>query len=435
MQYLCRDCFHYWEDNLLTESCPGCYSEKLLKHLELFSLDVAHLDCDSFYTSVEKRDDPKISSLPVIVGRRERGVVAAACYVARIYGVRSGMAMFQALRLCPNAHVISPNMDKYKVASHGVRRAMREVTAKIEPVSIDEAYLDLSDNAALHNEPACVSLVRLVDTISRTEKITVSIGLSYNKFLSKLASDLDKPKGFYVIGRVEARSFLSKLPVRKLWGVGPSAVIKMTQHGYMTIGHVQDAKLEDLMRIFGKSGYGFYLFANGEDNRKFGLESKTKSVSAETTFLEDLSSLDDLLAALESLSEQVAKRLRLQNLSGRVVVIKLKDSNFRNATRSKKYGKSFTDKVEIREAAEQLLLHYWDSVGRSKLLKVRGFRLLGVGISDLVGEADDVHDMFDFSNTEPIRSKSELVRVIEEIKIKFGEGAIGLRSQEYLFKR
>ena len=204
---LCRDCFS-WGAATKKNTCYFCGSPKLIDHNEINQLDIAHIDCDAFYASVEKRDDKSLVDKPLIIGGGSRGVVATACYIARIYGVHSAMPMFKALKACPNAVVIKPDMSKYSDVSKQVRKLMLEVTPLVEPVSIDEAFLDLSGTERLHHASPAETLVRLASKIHNEIGITVSIGLSYNKFLAKVASDINKPKGFSMIGKIEAKVFI-----------------------------------------------------------------------------------------------------------------------------------------------------------------------------------------------------------------------------------
>ena len=207
-----------------------------MRHPELFSLSLAHIDCDAFYASIEKRDNPELTHKPVIVGGRQRGVVAAACYVARIHGVRSAMPMFTALKLCPDAVVIPPRMDAYREAGYAIRAMMFDLTPLVEPLSIDEAFLDLSGTEALHGQSPAESLTALVRKIKKEVGVTVSVGLAGNKSMAKIASDLDKPRGFSVIGKDEAEGFLSEKPVSILYGAGKSLVKKLNDAGIKTCG-------------------------------------------------------------------------------------------------------------------------------------------------------------------------------------------------------
>src|ERR671911_2269195 len=213
----CRDCLTL-SASPLAARCTACGSPRLLRHKERDSLAIAHVDCDAFFAAVEKRDDPTLADKPVIIGGGKRGVVSTACYIARTYGVRSAMPMFKALKACPDAVVIRPNMEKYKVAGREVRRLMAGLTPLVEPVSIDEAFLDLSGTELVHQGPPALTLARFARRVEREICITVSIGLAPNKFLAKIASDLEKPRGFAVIGKTEAREFLAPRPVGLIFG-------------------------------------------------------------------------------------------------------------------------------------------------------------------------------------------------------------------------
>jgi len=317
---LCRDCLHLLAE--VPAKCPFCGSHRLVSHTELLALTIAHIDCDAFYAAVEKRDNPALRDLPVIVGHPGgRGVVTTACYVARRYGPRSAMPMFRALELCPDAVVIPPDMTKYKRVGNRIREIFRAATPVIEPVSLDEAYLDLSADVRPEDRPAAVSLAEIALAIERDIGITVSVGLSHNKFLAKLASDLDKPRGFSVIGRAEAGDFLKPLSVRKIMGVGEATARRMTELGITTIGELQGVPERQLITHFGKFGRRLAKFAHGEDKRAVTPDRPTKSVSAETTFAADIRGADKLCETLRPLAERVADRLRRADVAGWTVVL------------------------------------------------------------------------------------------------------------------
>ena len=290
---LCQDCLHGFEAVSGTP-CPECRSSRTVGHTELRSLSIAHIDCDAFYATVEKRDNPEIRGKPVIVGGGQRGVVSAACYIARVTGVRSAMPMFKARKLCPNAVVIKPDMEKYAAAGREVRELMRDVTPLVEPVSIDEAFLDLSGTEKLHKRSPAETLAALVKRIETEIGVTASIGLSYNKFLAKLASDLRKPRGFAIIGETEAVSFLADKPVGMIYGVGKSLRTKLDRDGLRYIGQLRDMSPKDLVHRYGSIGERLHRFANGVDRRRVNPEDETKSVSSETTFARDLRTFDEL---------------------------------------------------------------------------------------------------------------------------------------------
>ncbi|MEM9683895.1 MAG: DNA polymerase IV [Pseudomonadota bacterium] len=386
---LCRDCLAAAAGPVDADDpdrCPECGSPRVVAHAELHALEIAHIDCDAFYASIEKRDNPELANKPVIVGGGRRGVVAAACYVARMYGVRSAMPMFKALAACPDAVVIRPDMSKYRTVGMQVRNMMRELTPLVQPLSIDEAFLDLSEMDRTHRGSPATALARLVLRIEHDCGVSASIGLSYNKFLAKIASDLNKPRGFAVIGRQEAQAFLAPRPVGLLWGVGKALQTKMRRDGITTIGQLQERSEYDLVARYGSIGARLYRFARGEDDRKVTPDSQTKSISSETTFLTDLSDPVKLLEQLSPLCTKVANRLRDKRLAGGTVTVKLKDTDFQLLTRSRRIPAPTQQGDAIFEAASQLVRREADG---------RAFRLIGVGVADLVTEAEaDPPDLF-----------------------------------------
>ena len=380
MPSLCRDCLSWFDQRM--ETCPACGSARLVCHPELAKLAIAHIDCDAFYAAIEKRDDPTLKDKPVIVGHPGgRGVVTTACSVARRYGPRSAMPMFQALRLCPDAVVIPPNMEKYRRASRQIRAILAPATPVIEPVSLDEAYLDLSDGVRICDVSPATALAGIARTVEENVGITISVGLSCNKFLAKLASDLDKPRGFAVIGRAEARAFLAPLPVGKILGVGSATAAKLEDMGIATIGQLQSVPASQLVARFGKFGRRLAQFAQGEDDRAIIPSRPAKSISAETTFRTDLRAFGPLAEALRPLSDRVADRLRRAGVGGHTVVLKLKTSDFQVLTRNHRLADATQRADVIVSAAGPLLRREVDG---------RAFRLIGIGVTDLcpAGEAD-----------------------------------------------
>jgi DNA polymerase-4 len=384
---LCRDCCTMTDALPPQETCPRCGSERLVRHAELDGLSLAHVDCDAFYASVERRDRPELRDQPLIVGRGDgRGVVTTACYLARRFGVHSAMPMFKALSLCPAAAVVPPDMAKYKEASAEIRAIFLAATEIVEPVSLDEAYLDLSASLRPGETLPAQALADIARRVEREVGVTVSIGLSYNKFLAKLASDLDKPRGFSVIGRAEARLLLAPLPVTKINGVGDAAARRLEACGVTSIGQLQGLSEMQLVTQFGKFGRSLARFAQGEDDRKVTPQRPAKSVSAETTFRQDTSAVDELLAALQPLCERVAAQLERRRLSGRVVVLKLKTSDFQVLTRSKRLDYPTQRASVLAQQAGLLLVKHAER---------RRFRLIGVGVDDLHSAADaDPPDLF-----------------------------------------
>ncbi len=385
MASLCRDCC---EITVASHgACGRCGGARLVAHDEIESLGIAHIDCDAFYASVEKRDRPELRDEPVIVGHPGgRGVVVTACYIARQSGARSAMPMFQALELCPHATVIPPEMAKYKSVSQDIRTIFSAATSVIEPLSLDEAYLDLTDDYRTEAPPAAEALATIAARVEREIGITVSIGLSYNKFLAKLASDLGKPRGFSVIGQAEAKGFLATLSVRKIHGVGAVTARRMEAGGLATIADLQALTEQELTARFGKFGKRLAQFAHGEDDRHVTPWRPTKSISAETTFRQDIGSAEKLREVAGPLCERVAAQLARKGLAGRSVVLKLKTSDFRIITRSRSFAHP-TQRADLMFESIAALIDR-EADGRT-------FRLIGVGAGEL-GEAAtaDPADLF-----------------------------------------
>ncbi|MFC6689063.1 DNA polymerase IV [Jhaorihella thermophila] len=410
MPALCRDCLSELQDN---RRCPNCGSPRVVSHPELFDLTIAHMDCDAFYASVEKRDNPELADKPVIIGGGKRGVVSTACYIARIRGVRSAMPMFQALRLCPDAVVLRPRMDAYAEVSRKIRAMMEELTPAVEPLSLDEAFMDLSGTRRLHGAPPAVMLARLVRRMKDELGVTGSIGLSHNKFLAKVASDLDKPRGFSVIGRAETADFLKDKPVSLIWGVGPSAQAALDRAGIRTISDLLRWDRSALHERFGSMGDRLWHLARGQDRRAVSANAPVKSISNETTFAEDIADPDILDGHLWRMSEKVADRAKAKRLAGRVVTLKLKRADHALLTR----------RVALRDATQIADRIY--RTARALFAQVADrapFRLLGVGLSELYPEAqaDISGDLLDPDAARRARAE----RTADEIRRKFGPNAI-----------
>jgi DNA polymerase-4 len=415
MSSLCRECGAVAAEPGEVRRCAACGSPRVVSHPELDTLAIAHIDCDAFYATVEKRDRPETAEQPVIVGGRERGVVLACCYVARLYGVRSAMPMFQALERCPHAVVIRPDMAKYREVGRAVRAEMRRLTPLVEPLSIDEAFLDLSGTASLTGMTAAQSLVVLVSRIEAKFGITASIGLSYNKFLAKIASDLDKPRGFAVIGRGDAAAFLADKPVGLLWGVGAAMQRRLSADGIALIGQLRALDEGELARRYGKMGARLGRLARGDDRRQVEPVSKAKSISAETTFARDESDAEALARTLRPLCEEVSTRLKASGLAAGTVTLKLKTSDFRIRTRSRKLADPSQLADTLFRTARHLLAAEADGATR--------FRLIGVGADALVSaEAADLPTLFDHQDGRPRR----LERALDDIKSRHGDAAVRL---------
>ncbi len=409
---LCRDCLR-WSEGSNALRCSGCGSPRTLRHDELTSLAIAHVDCDAFYAAVEKRDDPSLRDKPVIIGGGRRGVVSTACYIARTFGVRSAMPMFKALDACPNAIVIKPAMEKYAIAGRQVREMMRALTPLVEPLSIDEAFLDLTGTERLHGASPAEVLARFALEVERAVGITVSIGLSHNKFLAKVASDLDKPKGFSVIGRAETLDFLAPRPVGTIWGVGKAMQERLARDGIRTIADLRLRQESDLFRAHGVEGGRLYRLARGIDTRPVRPERESKSVSAETTFNDDIKDFEHLLPILWDLAEKVHRRLVAQELAGSTVTLKLKTADFRILTRSRTNPEPTQLAKRIFEPAKELLAP--EARGR------QAFRLIGVGVSGLVPASEaDRGDLLDQTLKRDVATE----KALDAIRAKFGTKAV-----------
>ena len=409
MKALCRDCLATGE--VKTSRCPSCGSPRVIFHEELGQLSMAHLDCDAFYASVEKRDDPTLRDKPVIVGGGKRGVVTTACYIARMSGPRSAMPMYKALKLCPEAVVIKPNFAKYKHESARIMAKLGALTPLVQPLSLDEAWIDLSGTERLHKAPPAVMLARVQKAIESEIGLTVSIGLAPNKFLAKIASELDKPRGFSVIGAVGVKAFLASRPVSILPGVGPATVTALAQQGLKTVGDIAGADLKWLVKVLGSSGLRLHHLAHGRDTRLVDPDQERKTISAETTFNDDLYKREDLEDELWPLCEKVARQARAGEVAGRVATLKLRTPDFKIHTRRRTLAVPTQTAKTLFQVARELLAA--EPGGQH-------YRLIGAGLTDFVpalGAADDF-----FAGDERRALKSETV--IDGLRGKFGAGAV-----------
>ena len=409
-QGFCRDCLAL--QPRATARCASCGSPRLARHPELYSLEIAHIDCDAFYAAVEKRDNPALKDRPVIIGGGKRGVVSTCCYIARIHGVRSAMPMFKALEACPEAVVIKPDMEKYVSVGREVREMMLALTPLVEPLSIDEAFLDLSGTARLHGRPPALVLAGFAAAVEREIGITVSAGLSYCKFLAKVASDFRKPRGFSIIGEAEAVGFLAEQPVTMIWGVGKAFAATLERDGIRTVGQLQRLERSELMRRYGIMGDRLYHLSRGIDERRVHPEQDAKSVSAETTFDTDLASPADLVPILRALSEKVSARLKKAGIAGRTVVLKLKTQDFKLRTRNRQLADPTRLADRIFLTGLQLLEKETDGTK---------YRLLGIGVSDLSdSEKADPPDLVDVQS----RKRAMAEGAIDALREKFGGRAV-----------
>ncbi|WP_374652940.1 DNA polymerase IV [Dongia sp.] len=392
--------------------CPHCHSPRVINHSELDSLNIGHVDCDAFYAAVEKRDRPELRDQPLIVGGGHRGVVSTACYIARLSGVRSAMPMFTARKLCPDAVVLPPDMTKYRRVAEEIRKLMNALTPLVEPISIDEAFLDLTGTATLHKMSPAQSLNRLAKRVEAEIGVTVSVGLSHNKFLAKLASDLDKPRGFSVIGKAETLAFLASKPVGMIWGVGKVMREQLAKDGIVTMAQIQEMAQENLMRQYGQMGSHIWHLSRGLDNRRVEPDSAAKSISAETTFDTDISDVDILAAELWPLCEKVAYRLKAAGIAGQVVHLKLKTAGFRLVTR------------QLRLPAPSQLAETLYRAGLNLLQKETAgdwYRLIGIGVDSLLGAEDA--DPIDLADPDADRRR-RVEEAMDSVRAKLGKDAI-----------
>lgn len=394
--------------------CRQCGSPRLLRHGEMGELAIAHVDCDAFYAAVEKRDNADLSDKPVIIGGGRRGVVSTCCYVARIRGVRSAMPMFKALEACPDAVVIRPDMEKYVREGRKIREIMRELTPLVEPLSIDEAFLDLSGTMRLHKAAPVEVLAGFARRIEREIGITVSVGLSYCKFLAKVASDFEKPRGFSIIGRKEAVAFLRKQPVSIVWGVGKATQAVLAREGIANLATVQDMAQSELARSYGSMGLRLWRLAHGLDERSVEPDSEAKSISAETTFDSDIGAIGDLAPVLRRLCEKVSARLKKSHLAGQTIVLKMKTTDFKSRTRNR----SLADPTQL---ADRIYRHALELMAREA--DGTRFRLIGIGVSALCpDDLADPHDLVDAEAEK--RAKAE--RAMDSVRGRFGKNAVEL---------
>ncbi len=403
----CRDCLA--DLDARTKRCTACGSPRLVRHHALPSLTLAHIDCDAFYATVEKRDNPELNDFPVIIGGGKRGVVSAACYIARTSGVRSAMPMFKALDLCPEAKVIRPDMAKYVRVGREVRTAMQALTPLVEPLSIDEAFLDLAGTQRVHGMIPAKVLAKFAADVERDIGITVSVGLSVNKFLAKIASDLDKPRGFATLDQEDAVALLADKPVGFIYGVGPATQDRLSQRGFRKVGDLQRADETELMKQFGGEGRRLWRLARGIDDRLVVADRGAKTISNETTFNEDIRDLATLEKILWRLSEKVSGRLKSSELSGTTITLKLKTADFRQRTRSQSIQSPTQLAKRIFDISREML---------AKEIDGTAFRLIGTGVSALRpgSEAGD-ENMLD-------RRSAHAERAMDALKKKFGNAAV-----------
>ncbi len=409
MTTACRDCFAIAKGQ--PSRCKSCGSVRIVSHPRLLELSVAHVDCDAFYASIEKRDNPAIAGKPVIVGGGKRGVVSTCCYIARTFGVRSAMPMYKALKACPNAVVVSGRMDVYVTEGKKIREMMRALTPLVEPVSIDEAYLDLTGTEKLHHAPPAVSLMKLQKQVEKELNLTISVGLSGNKFLAKISSEEDKPRGFFALSPEEAPEFLAPRSLRIIGGVGPALEKRLNMEGYQTVRDLQRVDPKVLMKTFGDTGWWLHNCAFGRHTRKITTDSERKSVSSETTFFEDVKELAALEDHLWRLSQRTADRAKASGVDGKVVTLKLKSAAFKTITRRVSLSSPTQLAQVIFRTAKPML---------AKEVNGTSFRLIGVGVSDLTPAASDGLDLAD----PQALKRAQAERAADKARAKFGAAVV-----------
>lgn len=370
---------------------------------------IIHVDMDAFYASIEQRDEPRLRGEPVIVGGslHERGVVAAASYEARRYGVHSAMPTARALRLCRHASVIRPRMRYYREISRTIRSILRSYTALLEPLSLDEAYLDVTEAEAWHGSAEHIGR-EIKRRIHQATQLTCSVGVAPNKFLAKIASDLEKPNGFVVIRPDEVAGLLQDMPVSRLQGVGQATEARLRELGISTIGELREVPLNELLEVFGKWGARLFKLAHGEDYRPVTPERETKSISRETTFCRDIYDEGELLSVLMELTEEVARDLQNERVGARTVQIKVRYPNFDTITRAVTL-KEPTASARLLQVIGRMLFRH--RVNRGD----RGVRLLGMGVSNLEDARIRQLPLFEDLELEP-RGPEDLGRIIQDLR-------------------
>ena len=407
---LCRDCL-WMTDDLTDNRCPACASPRLVSHPELWDLTLAHLDCDAFYASVEKRDRPELAEQPVIVGGGVRGVVTTCCYIARTYGVRSAMPMFKALKACPDAVVISPDFSKYRRESRRIMDLVAELSPLVQPLSLDEAWIDLAGTERLNGGPGAFQMARLQRRIQTEIGLSVSVGLGPNKTLAKISSDLDKPRGFAVIGAREAKGFLAGRPVTLLPGVGPAFARTLERDGVRRIGDLSRLGAKVLTQRYGAFGLRLAELAEGRDLRTVDPHEARKGISAETTFNTDIRDLQSLKDELWRMSERAAGQARARGVAGRVATLKLKTADFQIITRRRTLPGPIQTATLLFQTTCDILTREADG---------RAFRLIGAGLSDLVETSAEATDLF-MSDEGRARVREG---TMDRIRARFGAAAV-----------
>lgn len=405
---ICRQCL--WSGNSAVMRCPDCASPRVVCDAELETLTIAHLDCDAFYASVEKRDRPELRDRPVIIGGGVRGVVSTACYIARQSGVGSAMPMFKALKACPDAVVIRPDFPRYVAESRRIFDLVGALTPLVQTLSLDEAWIDLAGTERLNGGLPAQQLIRLQNRIEAETGLTVSIGLAPNRFLAKIASEMDKPRGFSVIGAAGAQALLAPRPISILPGVGPVFTRTLRSDGFATVGDLAAADPRELVKRYGEWGLRLHDLAHARDARAVNPDHDRKGMSAETTFNTDLTETEALEAELWPLCEKLASKARRDRVASRVIVLKLRRDDFRIVTRRH----SLAEPIQTARALF--------AIGRNLLKPELGrpYRLIGIGMADVVDATDAPAGLF--ATTEDRTLKTETT--IDDLRARFGQKAV-----------
>ncbi|HWR07309.1 DNA polymerase IV [Sporomusa sp.] len=371
---------------------------------------IIHVDMDAFYAAVEQRDNPELRGCPVIIGGiGTRGVVATASYEARKFGVRSAMSAIEAKRRCPQGIFLAPNHEKYSQVSHEILNIFTEFSPIVEPLSLDEAFLDVTGMEGLFASPVDIA-IKIKERIKTELNLTASAGVAPNKFLAKLASDMKKPDGLMVIRPEQVAQILAGIPVTRLWGVGQATAQTLDKLGLKTIGQVAQADPEKLAKHCGQLGYIIHQLANGQDERPVISDWQPKSIGKENTFAEDIQDREELKAQLWTLVERVGWRLRRQGLSGRTITVKVRFASFRTITRSKTLVVAANLDETIYRIAEEMLANVTLS---------EGVRLLGVTVSGFVTAGGQM-SLFDQGDEKSMA----VAKAVDTLKERFGEGAV-----------
>jgi len=410
---LCRDCSHFIDRGTKKGRKNSCQHRRKITHPEIRDLVIAHVDCDAFYAAVEKRDNPALIHKPLIIGGgSNRGVVSTACYIARMNGVRSAMPMYKAKKLCPDAVILPPQMRKYQKVGQQIKDIMRSLTPQVEPLSIDEAFMDFSGTERLHGRPAAIILSEMANHIEEEIGVSVSIGLAPNKFLAKLASDMNKPRGFTIIGESDKREILAEMPISRIYGVGKKTAASLARDGLSMISQLQTMDESTLAKRYGEIGLRLYYLSRGEDRRRINSKRKSKSISSERTLSRDLIDKDALEKILWKLCENVSLELKEKKMAGQTVTLKLKTSMHRIITRSRTVDTPTQLAVTIFEIGQDLL---------APLLNGTPYRLIGIGISHFGKLAEaDAPDLLEPDRTR----KADVERAMDALRSRFGKETI-----------